>query len=164
MSGYGRSYGRSRGGYGRSYEPQAPPAGSLPPAEPIKWEEGCKFSEIEELHPETVKAFEKRGFEKLMPVQANTFHAIYEGHNVVARDLTGSGKTLGFCLPLVEKFRKKGYFERSVGRRRLSAIILAPTRELAVQVTNELKKLKHHEGEYKVITVYGGVPIGDQTR
>lgn len=100
-----------------------------------------------------------------MPVQANTFADIYNGENIVARDLTGSGKTIAFCLPLVERFRKKGYFEQTPGaRRKLRTIILAPTRELAVQVTNELKKLRHSSAEYNVITVYGGVPIHEQTR
>ena len=41
---------------------------------------------------------------------------------------------------------------------------MAPTRELAIQVTNELVKLKHHENEFKIVTVYGGVNIGDQIR
>lgn len=99
-----------------------------------------------------------------MPVQANTFEAIYEGNNIVARDLTGSGKTLGFCLPLVEKFREEGYFASSQKVRFLRAVILAPTRELALQVSNELKKLRHFEKEFNVITVYGGVPIQDQER
>lgn len=67
-----------------------------------------------------------------MAVQANTFDAVYNGKNIVAWDLTGSGKTLAFCLPLVEKFREEGYFEEKSDRRYLRAIILAPTRELAL--------------------------------
>lgn len=94
-----------------------------------------------------------------MPVQANTFASIYDGKNMVARDLTGSGKTLGFCLPLVERFRAEGYFKDRSSKRYLRAIILAPTRELALQVSNELKKLRHTDSEFNVITVYGGVPI-----
>ena len=103
----------------------------MPEKEELKWEEGCAFTEIAELSEKTIESFKERGFKKLMPVQANTFDAIYNKNNVVARDLTGSGKTLGFCLPLVERFRKKGYF--SAGKaNKLRAIILAPTRELAV--------------------------------
>lgn len=102
-------------------------------AEKIIWEDGCAFKEIEEVTPKTVKLFEERGFTKLMPIQCNTFSAIYGGSNVIARDLTGSGKTLGFCLPLVESFRAKNMFDvRRGDRRKLRAIILAPTRELAV--------------------------------
>ena len=73
------------------------------------------FEEIKEITPRTIESFKERGFEKLMPVQANTFHAIYNTDNVVARDLTGSGKTLAFCLPLVERFRMKGYFDDNQG-------------------------------------------------
>lgn len=131
----------------------------LPAKEEIKYPEGCAFDEIKEVTEKSIESFKERGFEKLMPVQANTFDAIYNRSNVVARDLTGSGKTLAFCLPLVERYRKRGYFETGRGPRKLRAIILAPTRELAIQVTNELKKLKHSNNEYNVLTVYGGVPI-----
>ena len=79
---------------------------------------------------------------------------------MIARDLTGSGKTLGFGLPLVERFRA----ERALGHGRIQAIVLAPTRELALQVQNELAKLKHYEDEFRTLTVYGGVSIDDQTR
>lgn len=125
------------------------------------------FDKFPEVTSDTVKGLVKRGITTLFPVQTETFRDIYEGNDVIARDLTGSGKTLAFCLPLVEKFRKMGYFGsegRVGGRRRLLAIVLAPTRELALQVAKELKALKHSESEYKVITVYGGVSIDEQTR
>ena len=51
-----------------------------------------------------------------------------------------------------------------LGTRKVQAIVLAPTRELALQVTNEMSKLKHYEGEFKIVTVYGGVNIEDQIR
>jgi len=76
---------------------------------------------------------------------------------MIARDLTGSGKTLAFCLPMVEYLRK----ERFLGKRKIQAIVLAPTRELALQVSTVLGSIKHQDDEYKVITVYGGVPIDD---
>lgn len=55
---------------------------------------------------------------------------------MIGRDLTGTGKTLAFCIPLVEKFRKEKLFG---GRSYLKSIILAPTRELALQVSKVLK-------------------------
>lgn len=125
------------------------------------------FHKFPEITSDTIKGLEARGIKGLFPVQTNTFSHIYRGSDIIARDLTGSGKTLAFCLPLVEKFRKMGYFGSDSGqggRRRLLAIVLAPTRELALQVSKELKALKHYEAEYKVITVYGGVSIEDQTR
>lgn len=77
----------------------------------------------------------------------------------MVRDLTGSGKTLGFCLPMVEMFRK----ERLFGGGKPLAMILAPTRELAIQISKELELLKHNPREYNVLTVYGGVDIYGQT-
>lgn len=130
-------------------------------------EKGSNFAEYPEITPTTIKHLEARGIMGLFPIQQGTFRQIYEGSDIIARDLTGSGKTLAFCLPMVEKFRKMGYFgsvSKLDGRRRLLAVVLAPTRELALQVAKELKALKHNESEYKVITVYGGVSIDDQTR
>jgi len=79
---------------------------------------------------------------------------------VIARDLTGSGKTFAFGLPTIEFLRSNRY----LGSRRVQAICLAPTRELAIQVTNEIAKLKHYDNEFKIVTVYGGVNIEEQTR
>ena len=125
------------------------------------------FHEFPEVHSNTIKGLNDRGIVTLFPIQSNTFRHIYDEKDIIARDLTGSGKTLAFCLPLVEKYRKLGYFDSSrssSGKRKLHAIVLAPTRELALQVAKELKFLRHHESEYKVITVYGGVNIEDQIR
>lgn len=85
---------------------------------------------------------------------------MYHREDLIARDLTGSGKTFAFGLPTIEYLRR----HRLLGNRQLQAIILAPTRELALQVTNELTKLKHFENEFKIVTVYGGVNIEDQVR
>ena len=79
---------------------------------------------------------------------------------MIARDLTGSGKTLAFCLPVTEYLRKHNL----LGRGQIQAIILGPTRELAIQVQNELSRLKHTNHEFQSLTVYGGVNIEDQTR
>ncbi len=74
--------------------------------------------------------------------------------------MTGSGKTLGYALPIVEHLRK----EKLLGSRKVQAIVMAPTRELALQVTKVFSELKHSPNEYSCITVYGGVSIEDQTR
>ena len=76
---------------------------------------------------------------------------------MIVRDLTGSGKTLGFCLPMIETLRK----EQQFGQGRPQAMILAPTRELAMQIAKECEALKHHQREYVVLTVYGGKPIDE---
>lgn len=79
--------------------------------------------------------------------------------DLIVRDLTGSGKTLGFALPTVEYLRTNRLF----GSGKIQVIILAPTRELALQITRVLNDLKHHDREYNVLTVYGGVSIYEQT-
>ena len=105
-----------------------------------------------------------RGITYLFPVQAATFDLIYNKTDVIARDLTGTGKTLAFCLPLVERLRKDGLLgpDPQSNARKWKAIILAPTRELALQVSKELEALKHHRNEFKVSTIYGGVSIENQ--
>lgn len=88
-----------------------------------------------------------------------TYNRIINREDLMVRDLTGSGKTLGFCLPIVEICRK----ERLFGAGKPLAMILAPTRELALQISKELELLKHNPNEYRVLTVYGGVDIYSQT-
>jgi len=85
---------------------------------------------------------------------------MYFREDLIARDLTGSGKTFAFGLPVVEYLRR----HKLLGTRKVQAIILAPTRELALQVTAEMSKLKHFENEFKLVTVYGGVNIDEQIR
>jgi superfamily II DNA/RNA helicase len=86
-----------------------------------------------------------------------TFKRILNHEDLMVRDLTGSGKTLGFCLPMLEIFRK----ERLFGGGKPLAMILAPTRELAIQISKELDLLKLSPKEFNVLTVYGGVNIYD---
>jgi superfamily II DNA/RNA helicase len=76
---------------------------------------------------------------------------------LIARDLTGSGKTVAFGLPIIEYLRSKKLF----GNGKVKAIMLAPTRELALQITAELTKMKHSPEEFKIVTVYGGVGVQD---
>ena len=84
-----------------------------------------------------------------------TFGNVFNREDLIVRDLTGSGKTLGFALPTVERIRaNKGF-----GTGRIQCIVLAPTRELAIQISRVFTDLKHHPGEYEVLTVYGGVDI-----
>lgn len=123
------------------------------------------FDTYSEITEKTKSDLISRKITSLFPIQSSTFNDIYTGKDMIARDLTGSGKTLAFCLPLVEKYRKLGYFKPTKSlSRNLYAIIMTPTRELALQVSGELKKLMHTEHEYKVLTVYGGVPIESQVK
>lgn len=91
---------------------------------------GNDFESFPEIHKTTATKLKARGIMNLFPIQEHCFYPIYNREDLIARDLTGSGKTLGFALPIVEYLRKNGF----LGKRRLQAIVLAPTRELAIQV------------------------------
>lgn len=83
---------------------------------------------------------------------------MYQREDLIARDLTGSGKTVAFGLPIVEYLRKNKLFKTGC----VQAIMIAPTRELALQITAEINKMKHSVEEFKIVTVYGGVSVMDQ--
>ena len=111
--------------------------------EEVKYEEeekpiGVSFDNFPEITKISQERLNKDGIVGLLPIQEGTFNHIYNKEDVIARDLTGTGKTLAFLLPLVERFRSSGYFR---GMRSPRCLILAPTRELALQVSTELEKL-----------------------
>ena len=92
------------------------------------------------------------GFEQSTRIQSETIPLIKMGHDVIGQSETGSGKTAAFGIPVVDKVTKgKG----------IQALILAPTRELALQISSNLKKFSQLKGLY-IQTVYGGVPMGPQ--
>jgi ATP-dependent RNA helicase DeaD len=95
------------------------------------------------------------GFEEPTPVQAQAIPFLMQGRDVVAQALTGTGKTAAFGIPLVERV--------DVESNRTQAIVLAPTRELAIQVAEQLSGLGRHRG-LLLIPIYGGQPIDRQLR
>ena len=95
----------------------------------------------------TVEQLTKMGIKKPMPVQEQAIPALYAGKDVIARAQTGTGKTLAFLVPLVEKIdTTKPYVQ---------ALVITPTRELSQQVANELKKITG-DRDIKVLAVTGG--------
>ena len=90
-----------------------------------------EFTSFPEINATTAQLLMARDHKNLFPIQQNCFYPIYNREDVIARDLTGSGKTLGFCLPITEYFRKNNM----LGKHKIQAIILGPTRELAIQVS-----------------------------
>jgi len=108
------------------------------------------------LSDKTLAALEKKGFEVPSPIQALTIPVLLNGDkDVIGQAQTGTGKTAAFSLPILEKMdeSKKG----------VKAIILAPTRELAIQVAEEINSLKG-ERRLKVLPVYGGQAMDQQIR
>jgi superfamily II DNA/RNA helicase len=118
------------------------------------------FSNYPEIPSKSVEVMKSKGYMNLFPIQQHCFYPVYNREDLIARDLTGSGKTVAFGLPTIEYLRKNNL----LGTGKVQAIMLAPTRELAVQITAELSKLKHHENEFRIVTVYGGVSVMDQTQ
>ena len=114
-----------------------------------------KFEELD-LNPAILKAIEEMGFEEMSPIQAKAIPLILEGKDVVGQAQTGTGKTAAFGIPLLMKIDPKD--------KSLQAIVLCPTRELAIQVAEELRKLAKFMHGIKVLPVYGGQEISKQIR
>lgn len=106
-----------------------------------------------ELAPTLRKALSDMGYDRPMPVQQAVFQALTAGKDLMVQSKTGSGKTSAFGIPISQllSHEKKG----------VQALILAPTRELAMQVAKEVSKLVIHM-DVSVVPIYGGTPIGPQ--
>jgi ATP-dependent RNA helicase DDX21 len=114
------------------------------------------------ISPVVTQKLKERGITSLFDVQKQVFFPIFNGENTICASLTGSGKTLGFILPIIERCEKKGRFTHTDP----CVLVLAPTRELAIQIGNEFKTLSGKTPNdpfyYKVATVYGGESIDNQ--
>lgn len=109
------------------------------------------------LGPISKQVLLKKGFVNLTAVQAKVYDAVKEGGDIVVRSRTGTGKTLAFGIPLIEKCAS----ERGGNKRDVKLVIMEPTRELAIQVTEELKTLCTEHG-LSIMTVYGGASMVTQ--
>src|SRR5258706_805836 len=105
------------------------------------------FSELG-LSPELLKAIDKLGFEQAAPIQAEAIPILMQGKDVVGQSQTGSGKTAAFGAPAIEKV--------DVEKRVTQVLILCPTRELAVQVSEEIHKLAFFKRGLHALPIYGG--------
>ena len=105
------------------------------------------FSELG-LSAEVLKAIDKLGFEKASPIQGESIPVLMEGRDVVGQSQTGSGKTAAFAIPAIEKTDPQ--------KRAVQVLILCPTRELAVQVSEEVHKLAFFKRGIHALPIYGG--------
>jgi ATP-dependent RNA helicase DeaD len=105
------------------------------------------FSELG-LSPELLKAIDQLGFEQAAPIQAEAIPILMQGRDVVGQSQTGSGKTAAFAAPAIEKV--------DVAQRATQVLILCPTRELAIQVSEEVHKLALFKRGLHALPVYGG--------
>lgn len=113
-----------------------------------------KFSELG-LNDALLKAIKRSGFEEATPIQEQTIPLALQGKDVIGQAQTGTGKTAAFGLPILQMIDKK--------EKAIQAVIIEPTRELAIQTQEELFRLGRDEHAH-VQVVYGGADIGRQIR
>ena len=114
------------------------------------------------LSPTLLRALADQGFDTPTPVQAQAIPLVLAGRDVLASAETGSGKTVAFCLPVLQALAQTPA-AASGRQRRARALILVPTRELAVQIGEVARQLARHEAvALKVTVVFGGVSINPQ--
>ena len=106
------------------------------------------------LDERIVKAIQDMGFEKLSPIQEQAIPYLLQGEDIIGQAQTGTGKTAAFGIPAIQKVDPE--------LRKLQTIILCPTRELAIQAAEELRKLAKYMHGIKILPVYGGQDIGKQ--
>ncbi|HEX2947545.1 MAG TPA: DEAD/DEAH box helicase [Clostridia bacterium] len=114
-----------------------------------------KFREFN-ISEEILGAIDDLGFEEATPIQAQTIPHIMEGRDVIGQAQTGTGKTCAFGIPAIEMLDPA---EESV-----QVLILCPTRELAIQSSEELKSLTKYKSGIRILPIYGGQPIDRQIR
>ncbi|MEZ9701236.1 DEAD/DEAH box helicase [Vibrio sp. 10N.261.46.E12] len=114
-----------------------------------------QFNELA-LNDNILSALDSMGFVSPTPIQAAAIPLLLEGRDALGKAQTGTGKTAAFSLPLLNKI--------NLNQHKPQAIIMAPTRELAIQVAAEIKNLGRDIKGLKVIEIYGGASIVDQMR
>jgi ATP-dependent RNA helicase DeaD len=130
-----------------AHEPQLEPSSSSEPS--------SGFHKLG-LDPRLLGALLKKGYSDPTPIQGLTIPVLLKGRDMVGQAQTGTGKTAAFALPLLQRM--------DVNNRMVQALILAPTRELALQVTEAIESYATQIGQLRVLTVYGGAPIFRQLK
>ncbi len=116
-----------------------------------------RFAQLS-LSPATLHNLEQLGYTQMTPIQAASLPLTLAGQDLIAQASTGSGKTAAFGLPLIERLHSAGSPSAPV-----QAVVLCPTRELADQVTLEIRRLARARQNVKVVTLCGGVALRGQT-
>lgn len=103
-----------------------------------------------------LRAVEEMGFETMSPIQEKAIPVLLEGRDVIGQAQTGTGKTAAFGIPMIQNV--------DMHLKKLQGIVLCPTRELAIQAAEEIRKLSKYTHGIKVLPVYGGQDISRQIR
>lgn len=112
------------------------------------------FSQMN-LSDEVMRAIEDMGFEEATHIQAASIPLILQGKDIIGQSQTGTGKTAAFSIPAIEQIRPEN-------RKIVQVLILCPTRELALQACDEIKKFAKYKTHIHVVPIYGGQPIERQ--
>ena len=98
-----------------------------------------------DLNPQILRAIKEMGFEEATPIQAQSIPAVMSGRDVIGQAQTGTGKTASFGIPVLHKV--------DPNNKKTQVIILSPTRELAIQVSEEIRKLSKYMHGVKILPV-----------
>ena len=115
--------------------------------------QGVRFDSLG-LSEELMRALEKKNYEVSTPIQAGCIPPMLDWQDVTAKAPTGTGKTFAFGIPIIEHI--------DTGSDQVQAVILAPTRELAMQITSEMRDLAQFKPGVRLVCLYGGQPINKQ--
>ncbi len=119
---------------------------------PQEYVADVSFDELD-LSPELRKAIAERGYTSPTPVQAKAYPLVKAGRDLIVRSKTGTGKTAAFGMPIIDSI--------PAGTRQVTALMMCPTRELALQVSQELTALSKYR-DIKVAAIYGGASMQQQ--
>ncbi len=125
------------------------------PTEEKVIETGMKFKDAE-IDGKILRAVEEMGFETMSPIQEQAIPVLLQGKDIIGQAQTGTGKTAAFGIPMIQSVDPSS--------RKLQSIVLCPTRELAMQAAEEIRRLAKYMSGIKVLPVYGGQDIGRQIR
>ena len=140
---------------------QDAPAGEAPSSVPVAEAPSLKFSAVG-LHPVLQSAVAAQGYTVMTPIQAKAIPIVLAGRDVMGAAQTGTGKTAAFSLPLLHRMLAHENSSMSPARHPVRALVIAPTRELADQVADNIKGYAAHS-KLRVAVVFGGIDMKPQT-
>jgi ATP-dependent RNA helicase RhlE len=119
------------------------------------------FSDLELISP-VLKAIKEQGYHTPTPIQAQSIPILLEGHDLLGSAQTGTGKTAAFTIPIIQQIFLQRSKIKKKGRRVLKGLIISPTRELTIQIAENISIYSRHTG-VKNVVIYGGVSQHKQT-
>ncbi|MCK5775657.1 MAG: DEAD/DEAH box helicase [Bacteroidales bacterium] len=120
------------------------------------------FKELNIIEP-ILKSLSEKGYKKPSPIQAQSIPILLEGKDLLGCAQTGTGKTAAFAIPIIQKLYENKYNEKTTGRRKIKALVVTPTRELALQIAESFSEYGKHTG-IKNTVIFGGVKQLQQTQ